>query len=86
MPMRRGLSVFAYSSIAYGQAAVEYALKSGGSAVSASGEPATVGSCRVDSSLLTCLSESYPKTMIVLLALLTILILWRVLKACTSSQ
>ena len=62
-------------TVGYGQAAVEYALKSSGSAVSASGEDATIGGCRVDSTVMTCLSRSYPKATILVIGLITVMIL-----------
>ena len=70
------LAALACAIVGYGQAAVEYALKSAGSAASASGAGAAIGVCRVDSALLKCLSRSYPKTTIIVIGLLTVLI-WR---------
>ena len=69
------LASLSCATVGYGQAAVEYALKSSGSAVSTSGADATIGGCRVDSSVMTCLSRSYPKTMVVVIGLLTLMIL-----------
>jgi hypothetical protein len=65
---------FACATAGYGQAAVEYALQSSGGAVSASASNPIIAGCRVDSTLLTCLSRSYPKTTIVVVALLTVMI------------
>lgn len=56
------------------QAAVEYAMKSAGSAVSASGSAAIAG-CKVDSVLLTCLSHSYPRTMIFAAVVICVIIM-----------
>ena len=70
----RVLAPLTWATVAYGQAAGEYALKSSEGAVSASGT-GTIGGCRVDSTLLTCLSHSYPKTTIVVIGLLAVLIL-----------
>ena len=69
------LAVLACTTVGYGQAAVEYGLKSAASAVSASGTSATVGGCKVDSALLACLSRSYPKTTIISIGLLAVMIL-----------
>jgi hypothetical protein len=57
------LTVFALPVNLLAQAVVEYALKSAGSAVSASSGPAFAG-CTMNSSLLTCLSDTYPRAMI----------------------
>lgn len=43
------------------QAAAEYGLKSAGSAISSSSAPSIAG-CKFDSNLLTCLTDSYPRT------------------------
>jgi hypothetical protein len=69
------LAALSCATAGYGQAAVEYALKSGGSAVSASGADATIGGCTVDSTVMTCLGRSYPMTTILVIALLTLMIL-----------
>ena len=68
------------TTVGNGQAAVEYALKSSGSAVSASGADATIGVCRVDSTLLTCLSHSYPKTTIIVIVLLALMLMRQLTK------
>jgi hypothetical protein len=80
------LAVARCATVAYGQAAVEYALKSSGSAVSGSGAPATMGGCRVDSTLLTCLSRSYPTTTIIVAGLLAVMILWWLARAFASRR
>lgn len=69
------LAALAGATAGYGQAAVEYALKSSGGAVGAAGANAAIGSCRVDSTLLTCLSHTYRKTTIIVIGLLVIMIL-----------
>jgi hypothetical protein len=69
------LAALTCATVGYGQAAVEYALKSSGSAVSASGADAAIGVCRVDSTLLTCLSHSYPKTTIIVIVLLALMVM-----------
>jgi hypothetical protein len=69
------LAALSYVTVGYGQAAVEYALKSGGSAVSASRADAGIGGCKVDSTVMTCLGRSYPKTTIAVIGLLTLMIL-----------
>jgi len=68
-------AALACATVGYAQAAAEYALQSSRSAASASGAGATIGGCRVDSTLLTCLSHSYPKTTIIVIALLALMIL-----------
>ena len=62
------------ATVGHAQAAAEYALRSAGSAVS-TGANATIGGCRVDSALFTCLGQSYPKTTVVVIILLTLMIL-----------
>jgi lambda repressor-like predicted transcriptional regulator len=57
-----------------GQAAVEYALKSAGSAMAPSGGSAIAG-CKVDSTLLSCLGHSYPRTTILIGVVIGLLIL-----------
>ncbi len=67
--------------VAHGQAVVEYALKTSGSAVATSGAGPAIGGCRVDSTLLTCLGESYPKATLVVIGLLTVMIVRRLVRA-----
>ena len=55
------------------QAAVEYVLKSGGSAVSTGGSP-TIAGCKMDSGLLTCLRDSYPRMTILSAVVIFVLI------------
>lgn len=57
-----------------GQAAVEYALKSAGSAAAAGGGSAIAG-CQVNSTLLSCLGHSYPRTAILIGVVIGLLIL-----------
>ncbi len=68
------LAALASAAAAHGQAAAEYAARSTGSAISASGGDAAIGGCVVGSTLLTCLSRSYPKTTIVVIGLLVVMI------------
>ncbi len=70
----RMLALLACTTSAFGQAAVEYALKSSGGAVAASSS-AAIGGCKVDATLLSCLSRLYPKTTIVVVGLLLLLVL-----------
>jgi hypothetical protein len=67
------LPILALPIVLRAQAAVEYALKSGGSAVAGSGVSAIAG-CRVDPALLSCLSHSYPRTMTVIAVVICLLI------------
>jgi hypothetical protein len=60
------LPLFALPLTLLAQAAVEYGLRSAGSAVSATGGVAMIAGCRVDSALLTCLNHSYPATMLLI--------------------
>jgi glucose uptake protein GlcU len=69
------IAALACANAGYGQAAVEYALKSSGSAVSASGAPATIGGCLVDAKLLTCLNHSYPKTTVIVIGLVALMVI-----------
>ncbi len=80
------LVVLSCATVGYSQAAVEYALKSAGSAVSGSGTGAAIGGCRVDSTVLTCLSRSYPKTFIIVIGILVVILLWWLAKAYTSRR
>jgi hypothetical protein len=68
------LPLLAVPGVLRAQAAVEYALKSAGSAVAASGGSAIAG-CKVDSTLLSCISHSYPRTTIVAVVVATLLFL-----------
>jgi hypothetical protein len=56
------------------QAAVEYALKSGGSAVSP-GSASEIAGCKVNSDLLICLSHSYPRMSILSAVVIFLLII-----------
>ena len=68
------LAALANAGGAFGQAAAEYALQSSRGALSASGS-GSFGGCSVDSRLLECLTRSYPKATIVVVAVLALLIL-----------
>jgi hypothetical protein len=67
------LPLLAVPGVLRAQAAVEYALKSAGSAGAASGASAIAG-CKVDSALLSCLSHSYPRTTTVVAVLICLMI------------
>lgn len=67
------LLLFALPAYLLGQAAIEYGLKSAGSALPPGGAAAIAG-CRVDSDLLACLSHSYPQTAIIIAAVICLLI------------
>jgi len=67
------LPLFAIPITLRAQAAVEYGLKTAGSALSSGGGTAIAG-CNVDSTLLTCLSHSYPQTAIILAVVICLLI------------
>jgi len=55
---------------------VEYAVKSGASAMSAGARPAIAG-CRADSDLLMCLSHAYPRaTLAIAVVLCLFLVRW----------
>lgn len=70
------LAAMACATAALGQAAVEYALKSSQSTLSGGGSGTIIAGCKVDSTVVACLSRSYPKTTIIVIALLT-LVIWR---------
>ena len=67
------LYIFALPITLLAQAAVEYALKSAGSAPPVSSN-ATVAGCRMDSAVLTCLSHVYPQTTILIVVVVCLLI------------
>ena len=67
------LYVFALPITLLAQAAVEYALKSAGSASAVSGN-ATLAGCRMDSALLMCLSNAYPQTTILVVVVVCLLV------------
>jgi hypothetical protein len=75
------LAALASATPGYGQAAAEYALKSSAGALSANGTAAGIGGCKVDTTVLTCLSHSYPKSTIVVIALVVLLIMRRLSRA-----
>jgi hypothetical protein len=68
------LPLLAVPGVLRAQAAVEYALKSAGSAVAASGGSAIAG-CKVDSTLPSCLSHAYPRTTMVVVVVAALLFL-----------
>lgn len=80
------LAALACAAVAYSQAAVEYALKSAGSTVSGSGGHGTIGGCRVDSALLACLSGAYPKTTVIVIVLIALMIFRWLAKTYTSRR
>ena len=55
----RSLCALAFATIARGQAALEYAAKSGG-ALSGAGAGIHVGACPLDSTLIPCVKQLYP--------------------------
>ncbi len=78
------LAALACATVGYSQAAAEYALRSSGSAASAGG--AHIGGCKLDSTVVTCLSRAYPKATIIVVVLLTLLTLRWLAKAYTSRR
>jgi hypothetical protein len=72
---RLGLALSGSALALRAQAAVEYALKSGQSALAADGSN-SIGGCSVDSRVFSCLSRSHPKAAI-LVAILICLVLMR---------
>lgn len=71
------LSLFAVPVFLRAQAAVEYAVKSAGSAAFANGgsSGSSIAGCYVDSNLLSCLSHSYPRTTIVAAVLICLFVI-----------
>ena len=69
------LPLFALPVTLLAQAAVEYALRSGGGALSANGGLATIAGCQVDASLLTCLTHAYPGTMLLIAVTICLIML-----------
>lgn len=67
------LPLFGLPIVIRAQAAVEYALKSGGSAVAGSGGSSLAG-CEVDAALLSCLGHSHPRAMIIVAVVIFLLI------------
>ncbi len=67
------LPLLAVPVVLRAQAAVEYAVKSAGGAVAASGGSGIAG-CKVDSALLSCLSHFYPRTMMLAAVVICLLI------------
>jgi hypothetical protein len=53
------LSFFAFPLTLFGQAAIEYAMKTGTSLPT--GERTAIAGCQVDSALLTCLGHAHPR-------------------------
>jgi len=64
----RCLWALALSTIADGQAAVEYAARSAGSTLSANGSSVQLGVCQLDSTLIPCVRQYYPLTFYVAIA------------------
>ena len=62
--VKRSFVVIVLPLIAHAQAAVEYAMKSAGSGLSQSAADSRIGVCRVDSTLLSCLGQSYPRIVV----------------------
>lgn len=72
-------SLFALPGALLAQAAVEYALKSGSSVVSHI-EGSRVAGCKVDSSLVVCLSRSYPMAAVLIGATICVFIVRRIVR------
>jgi hypothetical protein len=68
------LVVFALPANLLAQTVVEYALRTAGSAVSAHGGPAIAG-CTMNSALLNCLSDTYPRATIAFAVVIGLLLL-----------
>jgi hypothetical protein len=77
MPSRTSLPCLlplTLGTVAYAQAAVEYAAKSATSALSGAGRVAHVGVCVVDSMLVPCIRQFYPVTFYVAVAAICVLL------------
>jgi len=77
---RRCLCALSVASAARAQAVVEYAAKSATSAVSGTSGGASLGACRVDSTVISCLRQNYPvafQVVIVAICLLVAILIFR---------
>lgn len=71
---RRCLCAFSVASAARAQAIVEYASKSATSAVSGTSGGASLGACRVDSTVISCLRQNYPVAFQIVLVAICLLV------------
>ena len=71
---RRCLCALSVASAARAQAVVEYAAKSATSAVSDTSGGASLGACRVDSTVISCLRQNYPVAFQVVLVVICLLV------------
>jgi len=71
---RRCLCALSIASAARAQAVVEYAAKSATSAVSGTSGGASLGACRVDSTVISCLRQNYPVAFQVVLVVICLLV------------
>jgi hypothetical protein len=70
---RRALCALSVAAVARAQAVVEYAAKSAVSAGSGTPGGASLGACRVDSTLISCLRQNYPVAFQVVLVVICLL-------------
>lgn len=68
------LCVLSIASAAHAQAVVEYAAKSATSAASGTSGGASLGACRVDSTVISCLRQNYPVAFQVVLVVICLLV------------
>ena len=71
---RRCLCALSVASAARAQAVVEYAAKSATSAASGTSGGASLGACRVDSTVISCLRQNYPVAFQVVLVVICLLV------------
>jgi hypothetical protein len=77
---RRCLCALSIASAARAQAVVEYAAKSATSAVSGTSGGASLGACRVDNTVISCLRQNYPvafQVVVVVICLLVAILIFR---------
>jgi len=72
--IRRSLCALSVASAARAQAVVEYAAKSATSAASGTSGGASLGACRVDSTVISCLRQNYPVAFQVVLVVICLLV------------
>ena len=71
MPLRC-VWALALATIADGQAAIEYAARSGASALSGNGSSLHLGVCQLDSTVVPCVRQYYPAAFYVAIAALCV--------------
>jgi hypothetical protein len=77
---------WAFAAALRAQAAVEYAAKTAGGALTGQGQAAGIAGCRIDSNVLSCLAHSYPRAVTATVVGLCLLVFFKLVSGSRHAR